>query len=223
MDLPETCPLLSGLPPQSDFWSWAASVWCQMPLANTNGGTDWKCNISQWFQTWFFARSFNVRNGFDARKFSLRIPSSALNYVAGQREAAAGGCLRCRARCRRASPLPCRARSLPEPAGIGRLQPGRGEPRRRRSAAGAGRGRGPSFPFASRPAARGWAVSPARRARCAAGRRSAAGTLRGRSPPLPAHEAVAAASGRGGEERPEPEIAAPELLGCHHCSAGWPR
>lgn len=24
---------------------------CQMPLANTNGKTDWKCNISLWFQT----------------------------------------------------------------------------------------------------------------------------------------------------------------------------
>lgn len=191
-----------------------------MPLANTNGKTDWKCNISRWFQTDDFPldplMSGMASMSGCSQKVSVTNPvvSAELRGRAargvGRRLSALPGALP-----EGESPLLPRARSLPAAR--------RREPLWRRSAAGAGRGRGPSFPFPPRSpgAAAGAATGSVPGAQSWRCRRS--GTLgeSARAGPLPAHAAGRAAGGRGGEERPG--IAAPEPLGCHHCSAGWPR
>lgn len=85
-----------------------------MPLANTNGKTDWKYNISQWFQTDAFSLD-PLMLGIASmpgcsRKVLVRNPAVS---AALRGRAARGGGRRLpalRARCRRASPLPSRRR-----------------------------------------------------------------------------------------------------------------
>lgn len=153
-----------------------------MPLANTNGKTDWKCNISRWFQT----DDFPLDPLMSGMASMPGCPQKVLvtNPVVGAElrgRAARGGGRRLSALPgalpEGESPLLPRARSLPAAL--------RWEPLWRRSAAGAGRVRGPSFPFASRPAAPRLqpapprAVSPARRA---GGSRGLLGSRRGPVP-----------------------------------------
>lgn len=135
----------------------------------------------------------------------------------------------------------------PFPPSRGRVAAARrGAPRRRRSAAEAGPGPGPrpgpALPFPSRPAALQQqpapqtGASPARRAPglvgwCPAPGGGARETVGGRAGWLSSRRMrrqAAAGRPRGeaessGRSRGSLPAAAPELVGCHHCSAGWPR
>lgn len=226
----------------------ATSVWCQMLLADMNGEPDWKRNVSQWFQTDDF-----LLHPLMLSVTSMPVYSEKVTRTAWEGFLVVANPVFCAELPKRATRWASRRLSafsgvLPEddPAPF---PPSRGRAaaaRRRRSAAEAGPGPGPrpgpALPFPSRPTGpqqqpapqRG--ASPARRAPrpvgwCPApggGTGETVGGLAGWLSSRRMRRQAAAGRQRGeaersGRSRGSLPAAAPELVGCHHCSAGWPR